>query len=298
MENIMPTPTGDNTTKNAANFAAYCTAMSALGPEMTTICDELYSPKKTADSWKNASLEDVFYQDKVGDGKTLFPRYAEIMGTMRIGQWYELKHWDCYDYQIPMHTYSRAVFLAGAFGMLEIPSLPIDYSISALGVFREDLPFGIIDKVHKLYEHCLKVGSQKCLKSKDAASLKEEWHTATEHLWNHPNEEPEARRMRELTGRLSQLKSNFSLMYNRTPDREKLQSAIASYLSDLPINPSTREELAAAIKRYRLMIKLVILQQHGQDTPPDTAISFNKVQSCNYEPYYYKHKPKWGLRND
>lgn len=294
----MSAPTSDTTSKNTVNFAAYCTAMSALGPEMTAICDELSSPKKEIDSWKSVPLENAFYQDKIGDGKILFPRYAEIMGTMRVGQWYELKHWDCYNYKIPMHTYSRAAFLAGAFGMIEIPSVPIDYSIPVLGIFREDLPFETLEKIHKLYEHCLKVGSQKCLESKDAASLKEEWHTVTSHLWNRPNEEPETRMTRELTGRLTQLKNNFSLMYNRSTDREKLQSAISPYLNDLPTNPNSREELETAIKKYRLMIKMAILQQHGQDTPPDTLVSFNKVQSCQYDPYYYRHTPKWGLRND
>lgn len=249
---------------SGVSFRAYCEVMNVMG--LGKLCDEIYGGNEG--EWQKAPVYEGFCRETVGDGRAMFPKYYESFGKRRIERWQEFEYWNATNDAAPK-LMERAMLLGGAFEIFEIPSYPADYSSDYLGIFREDLPIELTEKMQNLYIKCLALGSEKCSSDETAQEVKNMWRSATEHLRDVPGQSAEEKKHREYDGRLKQLKENFALLEKRAPDRAKLKAAVQVYIDGIPAKMETLDKKRQAIESYRLMVKSAIWLVYGNRVPPE-----------------------------
>ncbi len=244
--------------RGEVDFQNYCNMMGPLG--LTSICRDIHGTSVESQQVKRGLCQDNF-----GDGTAWYPQYGRIFGEDRVVRWQHVSYWNKLD-RNTLGVFGDAIFLAGAFTLLQIPSIPTDYDTrKRLGIFREDLPIKLIEDIYELRRRCLGSGAMICLKDGSVLPLVKALNRATEHLRPRENEGCTSAKIRRFTGRLNQLKENYALLEGRVKDREKLTAAVAAYNKVSSGDSNSPEFLKNEIWRYRQMVKLAIMQYYKQD---------------------------------
>lgn len=252
------------------SLKTYCTVFNTIGnqPAVKNICNEILGEKDGA--WQSATQD--LYRGAACDGMAHFPQYGDIpneKGSIQRGikQWYDFKYWNHLNDE-PLNVMTRAIFLAGAFGLKEIPFMPENYSAAALGVFIEDLPLELIERLNVLYGECVSNGLEVCLKSKTAEEVVQLWEPVVQCLQTpHREEKKEDAEKHELFCRLDQLQNNFSFIESKVNDRTGFHGAVITYLNSLPESALTEKHYS--ITKYRGMVKLAIQTVYGDLSTPE-----------------------------
>jgi hypothetical protein len=320
----MPAPTIEGCPKgDKVSFLRYCETVEPLG--LSGICKDIHGA-----DWRSVPVERGFCQENAGDGYALYPEYDVKFGELQFDGWKPVLYWNLVD-EDASKVFEKAVFLSGAFTMLEIPSIQHDYDTSKhLGIFREDLPLKLIDGIHELYGSCLTSGMGRCLEGGSANSLIRALRTAEEHLKPKANEDWDETLVRRFTGRLNQLRENYTYLEGKIKNRAKLAASTAPFKKDKPADSNSPAELKEEIGRYRQMVKLAIMQYYheqgialpsteterrgvptefmkenpfgngslGPENDDSIYVDGVNVIILPHDDIPKKHKPKWGLRND
>lgn len=240
------------------DFQSYCNMMEPLG--LTRICRNIQGTMPESQQVKRGLCQDNF-----GDGTAEYAQYGKRFGENRIIHWQNVSYWKQLDGNA-LSVFEDAIFLAGAFSLLQIPSIPTGYDTTKhLGTFREDLPVRLIEDTDTLRVRCLGSGAMICLKDGSVQPLITALNKATEHLKPKENEDCITTKVRRFTGRLNQLKENYSLFEGRIKDRAKLTAAVAAYNKTSSGESNSPEFLKNEIGRYRQMVKLAIMLYEKQE---------------------------------
>lgn len=213
------------TTIDSIKMGAYCKAFELMGSNPDTgqswaseLCAEL-DPL-----WIGVSVIDgsprVAYQDVAGDGKIIAPEYRLIGKQWSVGSWKELeqdaKGEDPKPKQTKIYNEKVAYFIAGAFGILELPE-ENPHKPTNPPFWYEDIYFArsainpmIVSGLQAVYLECLE-NQETCLATSAAQQLKQ------------------AVEKSEVQREIAKLRKDYERLRGAVSARDQLEQSVAQY---------------------------------------------------------------------
>jgi hypothetical protein len=249
-------------------FEAYCTAAKALDAQLAEeLCAAL---DKTDGQWTPKML-----RDKPGDGYVLVPSYADVGGKWQVSAWRRLSADGSievlagteYQGEDSVDAMFATYFIAGAFGVSEVPGHPVDTALVA--------------DLQKLYKECVR-DKGVCLSSATAQSVLARWAGVKE--------------LDSLRDKAEELKGQLETKIARAAKKDELMAKLATYRADLPQHPTSAADYKKAIDIYNQMIGVVDrhvagVAQTGKEQDMATQISFYISESDRLMAQIKKEEP-------